>query len=143
MPNKIYLRYLIFKRVLTLLTRKGKSLRLMYFTHYNLPNDEHRLLIRYKFSNAIYYVINGQKVISNTIIIVKTNQKEGRLNLTVHGLFRKKEYMVLVTQEDVLISKKIDKVRPLNSKFNKVYYGYDSTLSKSGITGNIPEISVA
>lgn len=142
MPDKIYLQYYIMKRMLKLLVRKSKNLRLVYFTHSPLSHDPEKLTIKYKFSNALYYAINGDKIISNNILVDKPSDKETNLTLTVYGFFRKSEYVISVYHNDVSISRLISSKAQRIQKAEKIYY-VSNNEDRSDANDNSREYSVA
>ena len=96
--NKILFQYHLAGRMLTIMTRKSKSIKLRYFEHYKSA-DEKFVIIKHRFTNAVIYEINGNKTLSRTITLKKYDVEQ-QVNFTVYGFFRKKEYMLNLNEDD-------------------------------------------
>ena len=99
------------KRIIKLLKRKKKNIKLLYFHHITSPYNEHELSMRYKFANALFYQIDGNKTTSNNLII-PIPEDEKRIKLTVYGLLRKSSYTISITPNEVLFTKINTSVKP-------------------------------
>lgn len=103
MFSKILFQYHLVSRALTIMTRKSKSIRLLYFNH--TPSaDGSFVTIKYRFSNAMFHQIGGHKTASRTITI-KNKEAGQQISMTVQGYFRKKEYILHITQNDAYLTR--------------------------------------
>lgn len=103
MFNKIFFQYRVISRKLTLMTRKSKSIRLLYLNYVPSP-DGNFATIKFRFSNAVFYQIGNFKTLSRSIKVMK-NDGEQQLNLTVHGFFRKNEYILTFNEYEACLTR--------------------------------------
>lgn len=103
MFSKILFRYHLVSRSLTIMTRKSKSIRLLYFNH--TPSaDGSTVTIKYRFSNALFHQVGNHKTALRNITI-QTNGADQHISLAVQGYFRKKEYILHITQNDAYLTR--------------------------------------
>lgn len=101
--SKILFQYHLVSRALTIMTRKSKSIRLLYFNH--TPSaDGSFVTIKYRFSNAVFHQIGGHKTASRTIT-VKNTGAEQQISMVVQGYFRRKEYILHLTHDDAYLTR--------------------------------------
>lgn len=103
MFSKILFQYHLLSRALTIMTRKSKSIRLLYFNH--TPSDDGSFVtVKYRFSNAVFYQIGSHKTAARSITVQSTGANQ-HINLTVQGYFRKKEYILHLMQNDAYLTR--------------------------------------
>jgi hypothetical protein len=90
--------------VVTILPRKSKSIRLLYFNHAPAADGD-CITIKYRFSNAIYYKMGELKTTQRQLRVTRPESGETTLNLTVQGLFRKNDFIIAVKPDDVVITR--------------------------------------
>lgn len=86
-----------------IMSRKSKTIKLLYF-NCSAPDDSGKVTVKYRFSNAVSYRIDGRKLLGNTLEIQTTTQKV-EMDLVVNGLFRKSRYVITVQHGDVILTK--------------------------------------
>ncbi len=102
--NNLSLRVQIFRRTLRILPKRKKKIKLLYFNHVPDADSSDTLIIRYRFTNAVYYDIDGKKTFDARYVLVRPDTKKD-LKLTVHGFMRKANYTVTVEPNSVYITK--------------------------------------
>jgi len=102
--NTINFNYKIFKRVIVLLPRKSKKVKMLYVEYLNSATTNTHLGLKYKFSNAVWFDINGIKTLSNNIIIPR-QYLENELVISVYGFFRKSTYKLHLKENYITASK--------------------------------------
>jgi len=95
-----------------ILSRKSKSIRLLYLQNSPVENFDEFLTIKFKFSNAVSYIIDGKKTLHNIITVPNPGAAGMTIALTVNGLFRKNDYIVSVQNNEVVITRML----PLSSR---------------------------
>jgi hypothetical protein len=100
--DKLSFSYYILKRALKILPRKSKNVSMLYIDYASLPQEGSDIEIRYRFRNALWYVANDKKTISNKIKFPKP-ENTNEVKLTVQGLFRKNEYNFRLMSDHILI----------------------------------------
>lgn len=104
--NKLSLRMQIFRRGLELLFKKKKKIKLLYFNHVPDADSYDTLIIRYRFTNAIYYTIDGKETFDTRHVFARPENKK-EVTLTVHGFFRQNNYLITLLQNDIYITKTV------------------------------------
>ena len=104
--DKVLLRAKILRRALRILPKKRKRIRLIYFNHVPDIDSSDTLIIRYRFTNAIYFDIDGKKTFENRYVFARPDSKKDIL-ITVHGFLRKAYYTITVDRDNVFITKKL------------------------------------
>ena len=103
MQNKIRLQFHILKRAVKLATRKSKSIRLLHFSHVH-SSDSGEILIKLKFSNALYLLLDGQMLLHGNL---RVNAADGTFDLIIQGLFKRKDYTLDISGGDVVLTRTI------------------------------------
>ncbi len=102
--NNLTLRVQIFRRALEIMPKKKKKIKLLYFNHVPDADSNDTLIIRYRFTNAIYYCLNGKKTFDTRHVLARPENKK-EIPLTVHGFFRKSNYIITVEADNIYITK--------------------------------------
>ncbi|AWH84223.1 hypothetical protein HYN59_03445 [Flavobacterium album] len=96
----------IIKRAFEILPKKKKKIKLLYFNHVPDADSNDTIIIRYRFTNAIYYTLDGKDTFETRHVIMRPDS-ERKLLLTVHGFMRKSKYAITAMPNDVYITKLI------------------------------------
>jgi len=94
----------ILRRAFEIFLKKGKKIKLLYFNHVPDADSSDTLIIRYRFTNAIYYSVDGNTTFDTRHVLVRPDGTK-QIGLTVYGLFRKNHYMITVEPNNIYISK--------------------------------------
>jgi hypothetical protein len=121
MPKKILLFYQITKRAFELVSRRKKSIRLLHLDHQPVDSPEGLIMLKYRFSNAIYFSIGGNKVTAQQVIMKKPAIGE-EIPFTVFGFFRQNAYVLSATGNDIVLTRITQKSRPAELIRNTVPY---------------------
>lgn len=121
MPNKISLYCHIAKRTFTMLSRRKKSIRLLQLDHQPVDGHEGLIMLKFKFSNAIYYNIGGNKVVKQHVIMQKPTEGQ-QIPFTVFGLSKQNDYVLSVAGGDIVLTRIVQKSRVLEPVRNMQHY---------------------
>ncbi|MEL1245259.1 hypothetical protein AAEO56_13365 [Flavobacterium sp. DGU11] len=102
--NGLSQRVQIIRRAFEILPKKKKKIKLLYFSHVPDADSNDTLIIRYRFTNAIYYTFDGKETFETRHVIARP-ETERKVPLTVHGFLRKSKYAITVMGDDVYITK--------------------------------------
>jgi hypothetical protein len=98
--------YHILKRIFKILPRKSKEISMLYIDYASIPKDEEsEIEIKYRVRNALWFINNNKKTISNRIVFTKPKDTNEEVKLTVQGLFRRHEYRFKLMQDHILLLK--------------------------------------
>ena len=102
--NKVRFYSQVLKRTATIVPRKSKKIKMLYIEYADPVENSGQILIKYRFRNALWYTVNNKKTTNNRALIIKSeDQKE--ISLTVHGLFRKNIYTLLLKPDYIHVIK--------------------------------------
>lgn len=121
MPQNILLYYQIAKRAFELVPRRKKSIRLLHLDHQPVDGSEGLIMLKYRFSNAIYFTIGSNKVIAQQVIMKKPALGE-EIPFTVFGLFKQNDYVLSANGNDIVLTRITQKSRPAELIRNTVPY---------------------
>ena len=102
--TKLTFNYYIFKRMCKLLPRKSKKISMLYIDYTPLPGSSNHVEIKYRFRNAVWFMANDKKTLSNRLVVPKPEANE-EIKLTVHGVFTSQVYKFRLMPDHVLIVK--------------------------------------
>lgn len=102
MFSKVLFQYHLLSRTLTIMPRKSKSIRLLYFDHV-FSEDRNFVTIKFHFSNAIFHQVGEHKTVSRSITLPVTDGEQV-INMAVQGYFRRKEYLLHITREEACLT---------------------------------------
>jgi len=111
MPQKILLYYQIAKRAFELVPRRKKTIRLLHLDHQPVEGPQGLILLKYRFSNAIYYSIGGNKLTAQQVIMKRPAEGQ-EIPFTVFGLFKQNDYVLSAAGNDVVLTRITQKSRP-------------------------------
>lgn len=100
MPQRVQ----IFRRAFEIFLKKGKTIDLLYFNHVPDADSSDTLIIRYRFTNAIYYAVDGNHTFETRHVLVRPDSTK-QIGLTVFGFFRKSYYTITVEPNNIYITK--------------------------------------
>ncbi|MCR5861317.1 hypothetical protein LRS05_03765 [Flavobacterium sp. J372] len=129
MPQKILLYYQIAKRAFELVPRRKKTIRLLHLDHQPVEGPQGLILLKYRFSNAIYYSIGGNKLTAQQVIMKRPAEGQ-EIPFTVFGLFKQNDYVLSAAGNDVVLTRITQKSRPAEIIRNTVPY-YTPNLAHS------------
>lgn len=94
--------YHVLKRMLAVAPRRSKKIKMLYI-EYAAPAGNDRI-IKYRFRNALWYTFNDENIVNTRVPL--PNEKSGsEVTLTVHGLFRKNIYTLLLKPDYIHVIK--------------------------------------
>ena len=102
--NALHFSYHILKRMVAISPRKSKKIKMFYIEYLNSMCTPTQIGIKYKFGNAIWFVINNTKTTSNILVVQKQEQQEN-LTLKVYGYFRKSTYALNLKPDRIQVTK--------------------------------------
>ena len=91
------------RRGICILLKMERGIKLNRFTYLHDIDSKDTLIIRYNFSNALWYEINGKRTTEKRFVIYKPEKGENRVTIVVKGLFTQKKYTVIVKNNKVYI----------------------------------------
>ncbi|WP_294820593.1 hypothetical protein [uncultured Flavobacterium sp.] len=94
----------IFRRAIEILPKRKKKINLLYFNHVPDAHSSDTIIIKYRFTNALYYAIDGKRTFETRHVVIRPdNTKE--MKLTVYGFLRKSSYVITVEPNTIYITK--------------------------------------
>jgi len=94
---------LIVKRAATIILSRCKNPELNTF-RYSVDTDTNdTVIVRFNFSNVLWYIFNDKKTFSERHIVVRHGNNSKDVLLTVQGLFIKRHYIIRIKPDDVLL----------------------------------------
>lgn len=97
----------IVRRSLKILPKKKKKIKLVYFSHVPDADSNETLIVRYRFTNAVYFAVNGQRTFDNRFVLARPDSKKD-IPLTVFGLMRRAHYTITIDDENVFITRNLN-----------------------------------
>lgn len=95
--------YRVLKRVIMVAPRKSKLIKKLYLTYADPAlNNNGEWVIKYRFRNALWYTINGEKTFENVITLPKNTSE---ISLVIHGLHETCTYTLLLRPDYIDIVK--------------------------------------
>ena len=85
----------VLKRVPRIMLKRSKAIKLVSFNHMPDKDTNDTLIVRYAFDNALWYTFNGRATTCNRQVVIRHTDTE-QIPLTVHGLFRKNNYVLTI-----------------------------------------------
>lgn len=82
--------------------RRSKKIKMMYIEYASSASSER--VIKYRFRNALWYTVNNTKLTA-TRVAIPDKQTGDEVVLTVHGLFRKNIYTLLLKSDYIHVIK--------------------------------------
>lgn len=103
-PKYPFLQLAILRRALEITLRRSREIALLHFNHVPDPHSHDTLIIRYRFENALWYIVDETLTLENRHVVVRPDKEEEKLiMLTVQGLFRKNAYLITICHEKARI----------------------------------------
>ena len=125
--EKIIFFFIVFTRALRLLFTSSQSIECIYLDF--APKHHFTssyLIIRYQFRNALWYHFKGfKKTTDNEVVVFNLKAiSAAPIELVVHGLFRRKTFILNVTPESTLINTTfktaVTRLRDIDLKRNRL-----------------------
>lgn len=104
LPTPMLLRPCILKRAMAALPGIGKDIELLYFNAVPDSDSSDTVIVRYDFNNALWYTLDDVATTESRHVMVRPGGTEQKtVSLTVHGLFRKSNYTIIMEPGGVSI----------------------------------------
>jgi hypothetical protein len=91
----------ILKRFFALIPRKSKRIKMLYVEYVSALHEGERI-IKYRFTNALYYKVGKTKMINSRITLPCYKPGE-HLEITVQGFFRRSTYTLLLKHDHIQV----------------------------------------
>lgn len=101
----------IARRTFEMFPRRRKSMRLLQLDSQPVEAGEDLMMLKYRFSNVIYYTIGGHKVMGQQVIMQRP-QPGQEIPFTVHGFSKHNDYMLSLNGDDVVLTSIVQKTKP-------------------------------
>ena len=103
-PDYVFLKVSVLKKALSILPKKNRGIELLHFNYLTDSHSSDTVIIRYSFKNALWYAIDNKPTTENRHILVCPADAGTEVQLTVQGLFRKNNYVIVLQQGHVQLN---------------------------------------
>ena len=101
----IFLKVSVLKKALSILPKKEKGIELLHFNYLTDTHSADTVIIRYSFKNALWYRLDSKPTTESRHVLVRSSSAgEKQIHLTVQGLFRKNNYVIVLQDSHVHIT---------------------------------------
>lgn len=74
---------------------------MLYVEYVNSLSNGNDRVIKFRFTNALWFEVGSRKTLNTRVPLEQETEKE--LDLTVHGLFRKSRYTLMLKQDYIQV----------------------------------------
>lgn len=110
MLPQFLLYYRIAKRTLEMFPRRKKAIRLLHLDNQPVEGSDDFILLKYKFSNAIYFSISGHTLTEQQVVMPTPAQGKS-IPFTVHGFFKQNDYLLSLKGDEAVLTRVVQKKR--------------------------------
>ncbi|MGV3461447.1 MAG: hypothetical protein ACO1N9_13445 [Flavobacterium sp.] len=100
----------ITRRTFEMLPRRKKSIRLLQLDSQPVAGHDGHILMKYKFTNAIYYTIGGHKLMESQVIMKQPEEGQTVL-FTVYGFSKQNDYTLSMVSGQIILTRIVQKPR--------------------------------
>jgi hypothetical protein len=118
--NKLHFLLIVTTRFLKIVFKSNRAIKLEYLNH-NADQlfDSSFLVVSYNFQNTLYFKINNQTTLSNTLKVFNLSEITNPIEFIVFGFFEKQTYYIAFQPSLTLNSNSfVTSISNLNIKLN-------------------------
>lgn len=104
LTDYVFLKVSVLKKALSILPKKERGIELLHFNYLTDAHSSDTVIIRYSFKNALWYSIDNKPTTESRHVLVCPSGNDKEVHLTVQGLFRKNNYVIVMQQDHVQLN---------------------------------------
>ncbi|MBF00714.1 hypothetical protein [Flavobacterium coralii] len=102
--EKLKFRARVVKRAFNVIPKRDKAVKLVDVNYLTDQDSNSTLILRYNFENALWYEFENKKTFADRQVVCRPEDGETKVRLSVHGLFNKNDYTIVLQPDKVQIS---------------------------------------
>lgn len=102
--EKLKFRARVVKRAFNVIPKRDKAVKLVDVNYLTDQDSNSTLILRYNFENALWYEFENKKTFADRQVVCRPEDGETTVHLSVHGLFNKNDYTIVLQPDKVQIS---------------------------------------